>query len=429
FLVNGATPLVLAGPTSEAGVEAPASWAPRETGVEVIFVGLDGADWRVIDPMMAAGELPAFEGMARQGVTASLTTLPDANSAVIWATIFSGASRQRHGVEDFYRVEVPGLSTEGLFPVHRTFFQELADLLEPTGLLRRTLVTRYSHHAVPWWEVADQAGLSIGVVDGYLMSFPAYAPKTEGSYFVSYGADSFARSLAQRGPKDVGLFLEPPELFRELRDSLESGGDFVWQSNTLQQLLADKPHPRFVTFYTHEPDSAQHKYWKWHEPERYFGVSAKELAEKGEAIEDLHRDFDTFLGNLRQAVGPEPLIVVASDHGHSPTLVHKLFTQHRHGPPGILLMEGGPLLKGMRLEEADVHDLFPTLLYLLGLPVPEDGPGRVLEEALDPDFLARFPVETIPSYEFLEPAAGGAAGLDPERNRQELEKLKSLGYI
>ena len=412
-----------------AGVEVKDRLAPRDTGVQVVFVGLDGADWRVLDPMMAAGELPAFRGLVKQGVKASLATLPDANSAVIWATMFSGAVREKHGVEDFYRIELPGLSTDGLFPVHRTFFKELTDLVEPVGLLRRTLVTRYSHGAVPWWEVVDRAGLPIGVVDGYLMSFPAYRPETEGSYFISYGADAFTANLAQRGAQDVELFLQPPELFRELRDSLEAGPDFVWQSRALAQVLAEKPHPRLVTFYTHEPDSVQHQTWKWFEPQWYFGVSAAAIAERGDEIPSIHRDFDAFLADLRAAVGPETVIIVASDHGHSPTFVHKLYTQHRHGPPGILLMEGGPLRRGVELEDADVYDLFPTLLHLLGLPIPEDQPGRVLEEALDPAFLERFPVRTLPSFDFLDPGLTGSGGLDRERNRQELEKLKSLGYI
>jgi hypothetical protein len=41
----------------------------------------------------------------------------------------------------------------------------------------------------------------------------------------------------------------------------------------------------------------------------------------------------------------------------------------------------------------------PTLLYLLGYPVPDDLPGRVLTEMIEPEFLQRFPVRRIASYE------------------------------
>jgi hypothetical protein len=39
------------------------------------------------------------------------------------------------------------------------------------------------------------------------------------------------------------------------------------------------------------------------------------------------------------------------------------------------------------------------LLYLLGYPVPEDLPGRVLTEIVEEEFLQLYPVRTIPSYE------------------------------
>jgi len=418
----------LASSTEEAGEQ---EITVEDTGLKVVLVGLDGADWRVMDPLLEAGRLPAFEALMKEGASGPLETIPDANSAVIWASMYSGRTPGVHTLHDFYRIELPGLKSGGLYPVHRTIFKELADLLDPIGLVRRTLVTRYALKAVPLWEILDSAGLTIGVVDGYLYSFPAFRPTVEGSTFLAYGADSYARSLSTRGSADLELFVQPKELFREVRDNLD-GKDFEWQSKTLLQLLREREQPRFVNLYTHEPDSVQHQTWKWYEPEWYPGHG--EDARQAAAIPEAHEGFDTFLGELRELVGPETVIVVASDHGHVPTFVHKLHTQHRHGPPGILLMAGGPVRGGVRLgeggqEEATVYDLFPTLLYLLGLPVPEDGTGKVLLDVLDPAFVAQHPVRSIPSYDFLSPAAGSNLDLDDDRNRQELEKLKSLGYI
>ncbi len=414
-----------------AAVPAAPAVPPRavDTGVNVVLVGLDGADFRVIDPLIAAGELPAFAALRETGASGPLATLPDSNSAVIWATMYSGLPPETHGIEDFYRVELPGMRGPGLYPVHRSFFKELANLVEPLGLLSRTLVTRYSLDGVMLWEIADRLGLSIGVVDGYLGSFPAYGPTTPGGYFLAYGADAYAASMATRSSEDAKFFVQPPQLFREVRENL-TGGDFHWQAKSLLGLLGTHPQPRFVNLYTHEPDTVQHQQWKWYQPELYLGVSAAKVAAKQDAIPALHREFDAFLAKLRERVGPEAVIVVTSDHGHVPTIVHELYTQHRHGPPGILMLAGGPVRAGFELEGADVYDLAPTLLYLLGLPVPEDLPGRVLSEALDPGFTARFPVRTTPTYRYLDPLAGTTAGpRDRDRDRLEIEKLKSLGYI
>jgi hypothetical protein len=129
-------------------------------------------------------------------------------------------------------------------------------------------------------------------------------------------------------------------------------------------------------------------------------------------------------------VGPETVVIVASDHGHSPTLVHSLYTQHRHGPPGILLMRGGPVKRGLALQGADIYDVYPTVLYLLGLPVPRNLSGKVLLDALDPGFVRLHPVCTVPSYRgFGLPAGLPGASRDGAMNAQEIEKLRSLGYI
>ena len=92
--------------------------------------------------------------------------------------------------------------------------------------------------------------------------------------------------------------------------------------------------------------------------------------------------------------------------------------------------------RGAELAGADLYDVYPTVLHLLGLPVPEAGPerpGRVLEEAFEPGWVGRAPVRTVVGYEALLPAflpvAGEGGEADERRRREEMEKLKALGYV
>jgi hypothetical protein len=396
-----------------------------DTGLKVIFVGFDGADWRVARPMMDRGELPTFSRIVREGTTGPLESIHDSNSAVIWASIYTGMTPERHGVLDFYRIAFPGMASKGLYPVHRTYFKELSNLVAPLGLASQISVDRFSIAAPPFWEIADRAGLSTGVVDGYFYSFPAPRPSRPESWFLSYGLDE----MAERPSPQVQLVAQPVSLFREMRDFLKEG-DFEWQSAALLKLLAERPQPKFVNFYTHQPDSGQHKFWKWYQPDLFFGVKARDVAAKGDIIPGIYRGFDGFLARLLVEAGPDTVVIIASDHGHSPTIVHSLYTQHRHGPPGILLMRGGPVKRGLEMRDANVYDLYPTVLYLLGLPVPQDAAGTVLTGALDPGFVRLHPVRTVPTYRDLglSPNLPGAKR-DDSMNRQEIEKLKSLGYI
>ena len=79
-----------------------------------------------------------------------------------------------------------------------------------------------------------------------------------------------------------------------------------------------------------------------------------------------------------------------------------------HYEEGIFLAAGAPIRRGARVDKVDFLDVAPTVLHLLGYPVPRDLKGRVLEEILEPEFLARFPVRSIAS--FLETSFNSTAG-------------------
>jgi hypothetical protein len=426
LILHAAAPLWAGRPWAPEKGVSPAPKIPvEETGLKVAFVGLDGADWRVLRPMIDRGELPAFAEMIKNGSTASLATFPDSSSAVIWTSIYTGALPGRHGVLDFFRIPLPGMGSEGLYPVHRTFFKELAS---PFARLR--MINRYSVHALPIWEIADHQNMTIGIVDGYYYSFPAIVPSRPESYVLAYGLDGYAQDPAGKKMEEVKLFAQPPSLFRELRPLLDLP-DFEWQSAAALRLLDERPQPRFLNVYTHEPDTVQHLFWKWYQPQYFLGVDEEDVREKGDRIPAMQRGFDAFLGKLQQKLGPDTVLIVASDHGHAPTILHQdFYTQHRHGPPGILLMQGGPVKPGHVIQGAHILDLYPTMLYLLGLPVPKDAAGKVLLDALDPEFVRRHPVRTIPTWEILGPAEGLPGGRQESgQDQRELEKLRALGYI
>ena len=101
-----------------------------------------------------------------------------------------------------------------------------------------------------------------------------------------------------------------------------------------------------------------------------------------------------------------------------------------HSRDGILVAAGGPILPGVRFEkQPHVADLTPTLLALLGLPVGEDMDGRVLTEMIDPAFLARHPLRSVPSYETLIERPPLPASEDDSDDASRREYLHALGYL
>ena len=54
-----------------------------------------------------------------------------------------------------------------------------------------------------------------------------------------------------------------------------------------------------------------------------------------------------------------------------------------HDPDGVLIMRGAGVRHGAQLGKCSNLDIAPTILHLMGLPIPSHMRGRVLEEALE----------------------------------------------
>ena len=56
----------------------------------LLLVGWDGADWKVISPLMDKGEMPHLQKLVERGVMGELATLTPTLSPVLWNSIATG---------------------------------------------------------------------------------------------------------------------------------------------------------------------------------------------------------------------------------------------------------------------------------------------------------------------------------------------------
>ncbi len=118
----------------------------------------------------------------------------------------------------------------------------------------------------------------------------------------------------------------------------------------------------------------------------------------------------------------QPALVIRE---HKPSETSEWGGTHRlHG----ILAARAPALK-MGAEIADPHliDIAPTLLHLLGVPVPADMDGRVLSDVFKPEFLAAHPVRSGAASGTSE--AGRSSGYTEEESAKVEERLQALGYL
>jgi hypothetical protein len=98
-----------------------------------------------------------------------------------------------------------------------------------------------------------------------------------------------------------------------------------------------------------------------------------------------------------------------------------------HHPDGITILSGPGVRAGVRIEQASVLDVSPTLLALMGTPVGRDMDGSVLTEAIRPEFLAKTPVSYVETHD-----AGFEYSEDQEQDavpEELMSRLRALGYV
>jgi predicted AlkP superfamily phosphohydrolase/phosphomutase len=218
--------------------------------------------------------------------------------------------------------------------------------------------------------------------------------------------------------------------------------------------LLDKGQPDLLGLFLVANDPVSHCFWHFYEPEAFPGVDARQAARLGALIPNFYAHNDAFLGALLAKLAKDTVVLIVSDHGFQasgqlPALkpAPEMFEgpeaeraarngmiavgqSGKHQLDGVLIAAGGPIRRGATTA-AGIRDIAPTVLALLGLPIPRDMEGRVLEALFEPSFLARHPLARIDSYETLiDHTAVRAAAEAGERSEEEKkELLRSLGYI
>ncbi len=81
----------------------------------VAVVGIDGGDFRVIDPMIARGELPTLASLRARGIHGVLESIEPTYSPVVWSSIFSGKLPEKHGITGWHESHAANIKTARLW--------------------------------------------------------------------------------------------------------------------------------------------------------------------------------------------------------------------------------------------------------------------------------------------------------------------------
>jgi predicted AlkP superfamily phosphohydrolase/phosphomutase len=270
---------------------------------KVLLIGLDGADWNVARPLMAAGRLPVLSSLVEGGASGDLLSIEPMISPALWTSVMTGVLPERHGIRDFV-FKLPGTYEQPI--VNATIRERLA-----------------------LWNILSELGLAVGVVDWYA-SWPAEPVngfivsdriKTMGADAegVIYPADDSLRATLTE-PSALARFpaldrlhqVEAPQpqgLEKALREDL-------YRFRVAKDLYRTH-RPDFFAFYLKGLDAVGHFYWKHFAPdEEMFGeTDADEIERLGSIIPDYYELCDQLLGDFLKGVDEQTTVLVISDHG------------------------------------------------------------------------------------------------------------------
>lgn len=405
----------------------------------LLLVGLDGLDGDLLHPAIDAGLLPASASLVARGAVGGLSAGGVVDPAVAWTSLATGQRPDRHGILD------------------GSTFDAMSGDLRPIGSRQRRV------HAI--WNLASREGLS-SVVVGWPASHPA--DSIRGAFVSDRLFDVTARlgeawrvperSVHPRGLEAelADLRLHPDELGadeiapfvpllaevdqdrdRRLAVVMEALADAVSRHAVATHLL-DRIPWSFAAIRSPLLDWLARGFLRYRPP-RLEGIEERDARIYGGVVEAALRLLDGMLACLvERAAGAD--LIVCSPFGVRCVPDRAAASTDRPSPPpitlrreqGVVLVAGDRVAADRLLHGASAIDLMPTALALLGLPVGEDLPGRVLREAL----AAAPEVATIRSWEALAgdfgrvaaPEAGGAEG-DGAHAAALIRQLLDLGYL
>lgn len=519
-----------AGPETVSELRFPhLSFSSRSTRPpRVLLIGLDGATWEVMKPLLSEGRLPNIARLLREGVGAPLRTVRPWYSPVVWTSIVTGKTMDKHGITGFLQQR-------------RDHDRQLPN-------------SRLNRKCLAIWNILNQAGYTTGLIgpwvswpaeslDGYVLTdridfrnlnSTAYPSDLKGLFFNKLQPEAERSPPAAYGDLTTPLDPRTPPrspVAANLREASLYYRQDLWKSRAgleLDRIFS----PDFTFLYLRGPDVTGHFFWKYHEPDA--SVPASETALFGDMLRRNYIFQDAVIGEYLRHFGSRTLVMIVSDHGmgrksYTPDLgfervgqlwkdmglsraiaasipvAHGLrlrltqgtdpervqtrllqllagprrvplfsiqaepagdtlrlsvspgievddhlelhtggrllkplnaYTSSReisgdHTLDGVLILHGPGIRTGIRLTEASILDITPSLLHYMGIPIGKDMDGRVLVQAFSAPFMRSHPIRSISTHE-----TGGEGNPGKEidsdshaQNEELLRRLRSLGYI
>ncbi len=261
-------------------------------------IGLDGAAWHLLDPMIERGVMPRLAALRDRGASGTLHSTVPTYTPPAWTAAATGVNPGRHGIYGFIAGNAQSERHE----------------LVHSGRIKAATI----------WEMANAQGARAGIynlpltypprrLDGWMVSgmmTPGYGERLTG---FAYPGELEARILRRAPGYVVDVSANWEQDWRDTALCDRVVASLEQRLEVLDELLAGDPPP--VVFSVLEaPDRLQHVYYRYMDPaDTLYGTPAAVAARP--EVERCFAAMDDIVGLLDDYAGSGGGVIVCSDHG------------------------------------------------------------------------------------------------------------------
>lgn len=402
---------------------------------KVLLIGWDAADWKIINPLIEAGEMPSLKSVVENGVIGRLATLDPPLSPMLWTSIATGKRPYKHGIHGFTEPIPGGL---GIRPIYNTGRKCKAVWNILSQAQKRC-------HVVGWWPSHPAEPINGTMISNF---FAQCGPSSSADWRLAEGAvhpaekSGFFRKLRVHADEitaaHVAPFLNNIEFLDERNDprirDIVTAIAATASYNCAATYLMEHEEWDFLSVYFSAIDQLSHRFMKYNPPRREH-IPLQDFEIYSDVVRSVYRFHDMMLGRYLELIDDQTTLMIVSDHGFHPGLKRPARLPKEptgaaieHSPYGIIAMSGPGIKRDELIFGASLLDITPTLLNIFDLPAALDMDGKVLSTAFEnpPQ------IEPIESWELVDGNDGrhrGNVEVSAETAKAELRQLIDLGYI